>query len=147
MNRTYFPTDEDVDRKWYLVDARDEVLGRISSFIAKIITGKHKPNYTPSVDTGDFVIVINAGKVRLTGDKYEDKMYQNYSGFPGGLKEVSAGELLEEDPEKVVSLSVKGMLPKSKLGDKMFKKVKVYAGEEHPHEAQQPVEIRIDDFK
>lgn len=147
MNDTYFPSDQDVDRKWYIVDARDEVLGRISSFIAKIIIGKHKPNYTPHVDTGDFIIVINADKVQLTGDKLDEKKYQDYTGYPGGLNEVSAGELLEEDPEKVISHSVKGMLPKNKLGDKMIKKLKVYAGEEHPHEAQQPVEIQIDDFK
>jgi large subunit ribosomal protein L13 len=125
-------------KNWFVVDLEGKVLGRAAAEIARVLRGKHKPIYTPSVDTGDFVIVLNADKVRLTGNKLADKMYYSHSGYPGGLKEIAAGKLLQKRPEQLIQKAVKGMLPKNKLGRQMFKKLKVYAGGEHPHAAQQP---------
>ncbi len=128
----------DVQRRWYLIDADDKVLGRMASRIATILRGKHKPIYTPHADTGDHVIVINASKIRLTGNKRQEKFYAWHSGYPGGFKSILAGKLLAQRPQRVIELAVKGMLPKNKLGRAMFKKLKVYAGPDHPHQAQQP---------
>jgi len=134
---------ETVKRDWYVVDAKGETLGRLASKISPYLTGKNKPTYTPHVDTGDFVIVLNADKVRLTGKKEQDKMFRWHTGYMGGLKEIPYGEMLEKHPEKLVRRTIKGMLPKSKLGKKMAKKLKVYASDEHPHSAQQPKELEL----
>ena len=142
--KTYMATKESVQRKWYLIDAADKTLGRLASQIASILRGKHKPIYTPHVDTGDHVIVINAEKIRLTGNKLQDKKYYRHSGYPGGLKVRTAADLLSSGrPERVLKLAVWGMLPHNRLGRKMFKKLKVYAGNEHPHSAQQPEKLDI----
>ncbi|MCO6464245.1 MAG: 50S ribosomal protein L13 [Saprospiraceae bacterium] len=127
-----------VDQKWYVVDAEGEVVGRLASKIASVLRGKNKPDFTPHVDTGDYVIVINADKVRFTGNKLDDKEYQRYSGYPGGLKRRTAGEMLEKRPEMVLELAIKGMLPKTKLGRAQIKKLFVYASPNHPHAAQKP---------
>ena len=129
---------ENVKRDWYLVDAQDIVLGRLATQIAGVLRGKNKAIFTPSVDTGDFVIVVNAEKIALTGRKLDDKIYYSHTGFPGGLKEITAGKLLEKKPEDIIRKAVKGMLPKNKLARHMLKKLKVYAGASHPHDAQQP---------
>ena len=129
---------ENVKRDWYLVDAQDIVLGRLATQIANVLRGKNKAIFTPSVDTGDFVIVVNAEKIALTGRKLADKIYYHHTGFPGGLKEITAGKLLEKKPEDIIRKAVKGMLPKNKLARHMLKKLKVYAGASHPHDAQQP---------
>jgi len=129
---------KDVKRDWYVVDAQDLVLGRLASQIANVLRGKNKAVYTPSVDTGDFVIVVNADKIALTGRKLADKVYYSHSGFPGGLKEITAGKLLDKKPTDLIKKAVKGMLPKNKLSRHMLKKLKIYAGANHPHEAQQP---------
>jgi large subunit ribosomal protein L13 len=128
----------DITRKWVVIDASGKILGRIATTIAHILKGKHKPIYTPHVDTGDFVVVINADKIRVTGKKPTDKMYRNYSGYPGGLKEESFQKLMGRFPERIIEIAVKGMLPKNPLGRQMFRKLKVYSGAAHPHEAQQP---------
>ena len=133
----------EVQRDWYLVDATDKTLGRLASEIAHRLRGKHKPEYTPHVDTGDYVVVINADKVQVTGNKTTDKMYHAHSGFPGGLKSISFDMLRDRAPERVIKLAVKGMLPRSPLGRAMFKKLKVYAGSEHPHGAQQPQTLQL----
>ena len=132
-----------VDPKWHLVDADGQILGRMATKIATILQGKHRPTYTPHVDTGDFVIVINAEKFIVTGRKMEDKMYYRASGYPGGLKETTLETLLEKKPTEAVRLAVKRMLPKTKLGERMFTKLKVYAGPDHPHEAQQPEPLEL----
>ena len=129
---------EEVNRQWFVVDADGEVLGRLCTRIATVLRGKHHPEYTPHVDTGDYVIVVNAGKVRFTGNKENVKIYQNYSGYPGGLKELTASEIRARKPERLIEIAVKGMLPKNKLGNAMIKKLFVYAGPEHLHTAQQP---------
>ena len=136
--KTYSAKPADVDRDWYVVDATNAVVGRLASRIAQVLRGKHKPIYTPHVDTGDHVIVTNADKVRFTGRKETDKTYRSYSGYPGGEREVTAEEVRASHPERLISNAVKGMLPKGALGRKMFKKLKVYAGDDHPHDAQQP---------
>lgn len=136
--KSFIAKEHEVDRKWYVIDAEDMVLGRLSSEVAKVLRGKHKPIYTPHVDTGDYVIVVNASKIKLTGNKLSQKEYRYHTGYPGGLKSVPYSQLMAEQPEKAVMLAVKGMLPKNKLGRKMLKKLKVYAGSEHNHEAQQP---------
>ena len=136
--KSYMAKPEEIERKWYVIDAEGKVLGRLATEVASILRGKHKPIYTPHVDTGDFVIVINADKVKLTGKKLEQKKYYYHSGYPGGLKSVSYNRMMEENPEKAIELAVKGMMPKNKLGRQMFKKLKVYSGPEHKHEAQQP---------
>jgi large subunit ribosomal protein L13 len=133
----------DLQKNWFVVDLENQVLGRAATEIARILRGKHKAIYTPSVDTGDFVIVLNAEKVRLTGDKLNKKMYYSHSTYPGGLKEITAGKLLEKAPEELIRKAVKGMLPKNTLGRQMFRKLKVYSGAEHPHQAQQPRELKL----
>lgn len=139
--KTYMAKPAEVDRKWYVIDATDQTLGRLSSEVASILRGKHKPTYTPYVDTGDYVIVINADKIKLTGDKLNQKKYRYHTGYPGGLKEMDYRTLLQKKPEKAIEVAVKGMLPHNRLGNSMFKKLKVYQGNEHPHQAQKP-EIR-----
>ncbi|MBQ7712226.1 MAG: 50S ribosomal protein L13 [Clostridia bacterium] len=141
--KTFMAKPGEVERKWYVVDATDLVLGRLASNVAAVLRGKNKPIFTPNVDTGDFVIVINADKVRLTGKKLEQKYYRYHTGYIGGLKEIQYKEMMEKKPVLAVELAVKGMLPKNSLGRKMFKKLKVYAGSEHPHAAQQPVELKF----
>ena len=136
--KTFLPKVASIERKWYVVDARDRVLGRVASRIASILTGKDKPIYTDYIDTGDFVIVINADRIRLTGKKWQEKVYYSHSGYPGGLKKITAGELLRKHPTRLMEHAVKGMLPKNKLGRKMMKKLKVYTGQDHPHQAQKP---------
>ena len=143
MMKTYSARKEDVERAWYLVDAEGKVLGRLASQVAQILRGKTKPIYTPHVDTGDFVVVINAEKVRLTGKKMEQKTYYRHSGYPGGLRSTTAKKLLTTKPERILKSAVKGMLPKNPLGRKMFKKLKVYRGPDHPHQAQQPQPLEI----
>ncbi|NOY13503.1 MAG: 50S ribosomal protein L13 [Deltaproteobacteria bacterium] len=140
---TQIAKEQDIKRDWFVVDLEDVVLGRAATEIARILRGKHKPIFTPSVDTGDFVVVLNADKVKLTGNKLADKKYYRHSGYPGGIREINAEKLLAKKPEMVIQSAVKGMLPKNKLGRKMFKKLKVYAGGEHPHAAQQPKELKI----
>lgn len=130
--------NEEVNRSWFVVDAENQIMGRMCTQIATVLRGKHRPEFTPHVDTGDNVIVINAGKVRFTGNKENVKIYQNYSGYPGGLKELTAAEIRARRPERLIEIAVKGMLPKNKLGNAMYKKLFVYAGPEHPHAAQQP---------
>ena len=136
--KTFMAKAEEVKRKWYVVDAEGKPLGRLASEIAKILRGKNKPIYTPHVDTGDNVIVLNAAKVTLTGKKLDNKVYRHHSGWPGGLKEVKYRQLMEKSPEKVIELAVKGMLPRNSLGRAMFRKLKVYRGSEHEHQAQKP---------
>ena len=134
---------EEVSRKWYVIDATDVVLGRLASKTAHILRGKHKPTYTPHIDCGDYVIIVNASKVALTGDKLDKKIYYNHSGYTGGLRERTARVMKESYPVEMVERSVKGMLPKGRLGRQMYKKLFVYAGEEHPHQAQQPTELKM----
>lgn len=136
--KSYIAKPNEVERKWYVIDAEGKVLGRLASEIASILRGKNKPIYTPHVDTGDFVIVINADKVVLTGKKLEQKYYRYHTGYPGGLKEISYERMMSEKPEKVIQQAVKGMLPKNSLGRQMFRKLKVYRGPEHKNEAQKP---------
>ncbi len=136
--KTQFARKGDIDRKWYVVDAEDAVLGRLAVKIATYLRGKNKPVFTPNVDTGDFIIVINADKVRLTGNKQTDKIYYHHSGYIGGIKAKSAKDVLQESPEKIIEQAVWGMLPKNRLGRTMIKKLKVYRGAEHPHKAQSP---------
>ena len=135
---TYSARKEDIQRDWFLVDADGQVLGRLATEIASRLKGKHKPIYTPHVDTGDFIIVVNASKVVLTGNKLKDKMYYHHTGYPGGIKSISAGKLLQEKPEEVLRKAVRGMLPKNTLGRAMLKKLKIYAGQDHVHTAQCP---------
>lgn len=141
--KTYSAKPHEVDQKWLLVDAEGQTLGRMATEIATRLRGKHKPEYTAHVDTGDFVVVINADKVKVTGNKAKGKIYHAHSGFPGGLKSLSFEKLLDKAPERVIQLAVKGMLPRNPLGRAMFKKLKVYAGTEHPHGAQQPQTIQL----
>ena len=139
--RTKFTANESVNREWYVVDAEGQILGRLVTQIATILRGKHKPSYTPHIDDGDYVIVLNSDKVRLTGKKWDDKNYISYSGYPGGQKTIAAKDLNIKKPIAVIENAVKGMLPKNKLGRQMFKKLFVYQGTEHPHLAQQPKEL------
>lgn len=141
--KTYVTKPADVERNWYVVDAEGQTLGRMASRIAAILRGKHKPTFSPSVDCGDYVIVVNADKITVTGRRMDQKMYYRHSGYPGGIKSISLREQLERHPTRAVELAVKGMLPKNKLGRKMIKKLKVYTGSEHPHQAQQPVELEL----
>jgi large subunit ribosomal protein L13 len=141
--KTQVAKKEEVNRDWYLINAEEKVLGRIATHIANVLRGKNKPTFTPSVDTGDFVIVVNANKIALTGNKLNDKMYYSHSGYPGGIKSINAGKLLEKKPADIIKKAVKGMLPKNKLGAHMLKKLKVYGGSEHPHEAQQPKALNL----
>jgi large subunit ribosomal protein L13 len=141
---THVVTPDQITRQWYLVDAEDQTLGRLASRVAQILRGKHKPIYTPHLDTGDHVVVINAEKVALTGRKMDQKMYYHHSGYPGGLKEEPIRRVLRRHPERVIEDAVRGMLPKGKLGRAMYKKLRVYAGSDHQHAAQQPVAIDLD---
>ncbi|WP_305043058.1 50S ribosomal protein L13 [Geoalkalibacter sp.] len=131
------------EKDWYVVDVEGKVLGRAATEVARVLRGKHKAIYAPSVDAGDFVIIVNADKIRLTGNKMADKMYYRHTGYPGGLKSINAEKLLASKPEELIRKAIKGMLPKNKLGRQMIKKLKVYAGAEHPHQAQQPKELSI----
>ena len=140
---TFVPSGKDIARKWYVIDAADQTLGRLATKAASLLSGKLNPQYTPYLDMGDHVIVINAAKVRLTGLKDQKKLYRRYTGFPGGLREESFTRLIERRPEKVLEEAIKGMLPKTKLGRAMGSKLKVYRGDKHPHQAQQPVEMKI----
>ena len=142
--KTYHAKPHEIERKWYIIDAKDQVLGRLASKAAHILKGKHKPQYTPHIDTGDFVIVINAEKVRLTGNKAQAKVYKHHTGHPGGLKEETFGEAIQKHPERVIEHAVKGMLPKNTLGRAQGMKLKVYAGSEHPHAAQNPTELKME---
>ena len=141
--KTYSAKPGEVTKNWLLIDAKGQTLGRMATAIAARLRGKHKAEYTPHVDTGDYVVVINADKVQVTGNKTTDKIYHAYSGFPGGLKSISFDKLLDKAPERVLKLAVKGMLPRNPLGRAMFKKLKVYAGSEHPHGAQQPQSLQL----
>lgn len=141
--RTFRAKKEEIDRDWYVVDAEGQTLGRLASRIATILRGKHKPIYTPHLDCGDFVIVLNADKVRVTGRKMDQKFYYRYSGYPGGLSQISLRDQLARHPERVLQAAIRGMLPKNKLGRQMIKKLKVYAGDEHPHQAQQPKPLEL----
>ncbi len=140
---TYSAKKEDVKRAWHVIDANGKTLGRLATVAASVLKGKTKPIYTTHVDTGDFVIVVNADKVHLTGRKRDQKIYYHHSGFPGGLKSVSAGKLMQINPEEVIKKAIGGMLPKTRLGKQMLSKLKVYSGEKHPHSAQQPLELSI----
>lgn len=141
--KTYVPKAADVTRAWWIVDASGLTLGRLATVVADRLRGKHKPQFVPYMDTGDHVIVVNAAKVRMTGAKHQDKMYRHHTGYPGGLKEVPAGKLLASKPERVLESAIKGMLPRGSLGRQMGRKLKVYAGDRHPHEAQQPKPLPI----
>jgi large subunit ribosomal protein L13 len=141
--KTLVPNSNDIARDWFLVDVENKVLGRVATQIANVLRGKNKPLFSPSVDTGDFVIVVNAEKVALTGNKLSDKIYYSHSGYPGGIKSITAGKLLEKKAEDIIRKAVKGMLPKNKLASHMLKKLKIYTGSTHPHEAQQPKSLQL----
>ena len=140
---TFSAKEEDIKRSWHVVDANGKTLGRLATVVATVLKGKNKPIYTRHVDTGDFVIVVNADKVHLTGKKLDQKIYYSHSGFPGGLKSVTAGTLMKSKPEEIIKMAVEGMLPKTRLGKQMLSKLKVYAGDKHPHAAQQPAEMKL----
>ena len=141
--KTAIPSPEAIERQWHLIDAEDVVLGRIASKASMLLQGKHKPTYTPFLDTGDHVVVVNAAKVRLTGRKEQQKLYRRHSGYPGGLTETGARVVRETRPQRMVEEAIQGMLPKTKLGKQMYRKLKVYAGPKHPHDAQKPVALSV----
>ncbi|HEX2030278.1 MAG TPA: 50S ribosomal protein L13 [Actinomycetota bacterium] len=141
--KTYSPKAKEISRAWYVVDADGQVLGRLASEVAAILRGKHKPTFAPHLDTGDHVIVVNAGGIRLSGDKPGKKLYHRHSGYPGGLREVPFERMVRERPERVVEQAIRGMLPKNRLGRQMFRKLSVYRGPDHPHQAQRPVPLRL----
>ena len=143
MNKTYLPSQSTLEREWYIVDAADQRLGRLATEIAMVLRGKNKPHYTPHLDTGDFVIVVNADKVKVTGKKRTQKLYRRHSGRPGGMKTETFSQLQVRLPERIIEHAVKGMLPKNSLGRDLFTKLKVYSGPSHPHEAQKPQELKI----
>lgn len=143
--KTFSAKAHEVKRDWYIIDASDKVLGRLATEIARRLRGKHKAEYTPHVDTGDYIIVTNAEKVAVTGRKFKEKMYYNHSGFPGGIKSISFEKLQQKNPIQIIERAVKGMLPKNPLGRDMYRKLKVYAGTEHPHTAQQPKQLEIEE--
>jgi large subunit ribosomal protein L13 len=143
MMKTFSANAATIERTWYVIDANSQVLGRLASEIARRLRGKHKPQYTPHVDTGDYIVVVNAGMVKVTGRKATDKVYYSHSGYPGGIKSITFEKLLKKAPEQVIEKAVKGMLPKGLLGRAMFRKLKVYAGPEHKHAAQQPQKLEI----
>ena len=143
MQKTYYPKPAEITREWVLIDANDQNLGRLATRIAAILLGKHKPNYTPGVDNGDYVVVVNAERIRVTGKKLDQKFYYRHSGYPGGLKEIPLREQLKRHPERVIRAAVWGMLPKNRYGRKLIKKLKVYAGPDHPHEAQNPRRLEL----
>lgn len=140
---TYSPKPGEINRAWHVIDATDVVLGRLATHAATLLRGKHKPTYAPHMDTGDFVVIVNAEKISVSGNKRDDKFIYRHSGFPGGLRQRSVGEMIEKQPDRLVEKAVKGMLPKNKLGRAMGKKLKVYAGPDHPHAAQQPAAFEI----
>jgi large subunit ribosomal protein L13 len=141
--KTFVAKEHEIEKKWYLVDAEDKILGRLATQIAVRLRGKHKPIFTPHADTGDFIVVVNAEKITLTGSKWDNKTYYHYSGYMGGLKKTKAREMLEKKPEEILRAAVKRMLPKNSLGRRQFKKLKIYAGPDHPHQAQQPEKLEI----
>ena len=141
--RTEVPSKHDIVRAWHVIDANDAVLGRVATRVATLLQGKHKPTYATSIDTGDHVVIINAAKVKMTGNKEGQKMYRHHTGYPGGLKETKARRMRETRPERMLELAVAGMLPKTKLGKQMYRKLKVYAGENHPHQAQKPAAMAV----
>lgn len=141
--RTYVSTKENAEHRWLVVDAAGQTLGRLSTYVATRLMGKHRPTWSPAADTGDFVVVVNAEKVRLTGRKLTTKIYRWHTGYPGGLKQIAAGKLLKQRPERVLELAIHGMLPKNRLGRKLRTKLKVYAGPEHPHQAQKPEPVNL----
>ncbi|KTD49873.1 50S ribosomal protein L13 [Legionella sp. MW5194] len=143
--KTFSAKSHEVKRDWYVVDASDKTLGRLATEIARRLRGKHKPEYTPHVDTGDYIVVTNAEKVTVTGRKFKNKMYYHHTGFPGGIKSESFDKMQARKPERIIELAVKGMLPKNPLGREMYRKLKVYAGNEHPHAAQQPKQLEIEE--
>jgi len=143
IQKTYMAKPGEVERKWHVIDAKDKVVGRLASKIAMLLMGKHKPQYTPHTDTGDFVVVINASRVIFTGKKWEQKCYYRHSGYPGGLKVRRAKEIREKHPEDIIKHAVRGMLPKNNMGRKLLKKLKVYPGSSHPHRAQQPANLEF----
>lgn len=143
LMKTYSAKPAEVQQDWFLVDATDKTLGRLATEVAARLRGKHKPEYTPHVDTGDYIVIVNAEKIRVTGKKATDKIYHHHTGYPGGLKSISFNKLIDKAPERVIQSAVKGMLPKNPLGRAMFGKLKVYAGGDHPHQAQQPQELNI----
>ncbi len=143
--KTFSAKTDDVKRDWFVVDASDMILGRLSTEIARRLRGKHKAEYTPHVDTGDYIVVINAEKVTVTGRKFKEKMYYSHTGFPGGIKSISFDKLQEKCPTRIIERAVKGMLPRNPLGREMYRKLKVYAGTEHPHTAQQPKKLEIEE--
>lgn len=142
--KTYVPKPEDSNKQWYLVDAEGRTLGRLASKVAAVLIGKHKPTFTPHVDCGDFVIIVNAAKVAVTGTKLKTKLYRTHSGYPGGLKTANLQQMFLKHPEKVLLLAIKGMLPHTRLGSQMFRKLKVYNGPTHPHQAQEPIPLSPD---
>ena len=142
-NTTYSLKKDEIERKWYIIDAENKPLGRVATEAAKLLRGKHKPTYTPTIDTGDHVIVINCKDAVLTGKKLDQKIYRHHSGYIGGMKETTAREMMQKDSGKAMTLAIKGMLPKNSLGRQMIKKLRVYAGSEHPHAAQKPVELKL----
>jgi large subunit ribosomal protein L13 len=141
--RTPVPSKHEIERAWHVIDAEEAVLGRVASRAAMLLMGKHKPTYTPYIDTGDHVIIVNAAKIKLTGGKENQKVYRRHTGYPGGLIETGARKMRETRPERMLELAVSGMLPKTKLGKQMYRKLKVYAGEHHPHQAQKPVALEV----
>ena len=142
--KTFSAKSHEVQRDWYIIDATDKVLGRLAAEIAHRLRGKHKPEYTPHVDTGDYIVITNAEKVKVTGRKHQDKIYYHHTGFPGGIKSINFAKLQLENPRKIIERAVKGMLPKNPLGRDMYRKLKVYAGAEHPHVAQQPMTLDLE---
>ena len=141
--KTYQAKKEELEHKWYLVNANGKVLGRLATELVNILRGKNKPIYTPHLDTGDFVVVVNAGKVTLTGKKMKDKIYYHHTGYPGGIKEINAEKLLAKKPTEMIRMAVRGMLPKNSLGRQVIRKLKIYAGPDHPHEAQKPIPLEL----
>lgn len=142
MEKTYIPKAADISQQWYLVDANDQILGRVATQIANILLGKNKPDYTPGMDTGDYVIVVNCERIRVTGNRMEDKIYYHHTQYPSGIKSVNLRTQLQKHPERVIRAAVWGMLPKNKFGRQLIKKLKIYAGPEHPHAAQQPIPVQ-----
>ncbi len=145
--KTFSAKAHEVKRDWFIIDANEEILGRVATEIARRLKGKHKAEYTPHVDTGDYIVVINADKIRVTGRKFKNKIYYRHTGHPGGIKSMSFQKLQEHNPTRIIELAVKGMLPKNILGREMYRKLKVYAGSEHPHTAQQPTKLEIKKFE
>jgi large subunit ribosomal protein L13 len=145
VQKTYYPKSEDITREWYVVDAAGKNLGRLASRIAKVLMGKHKPQFTPGVPVGDFVIVVNAEKIAVTGKRLDQKVYYRHSGYPGGLKQITLRQQLEKFPDRVIRAAVWGMLPRNRYGRKLLKKLKIYAGPDHPHQAQQPKPLPLEE--